>query len=120
MTREADRSREGDWSVCRNLLLDKPPNPHGVDRVSALLTRIPGVIDVRVRAGQRRVTVCYNLTRCQYGVLARLLSESGFAVDRSLPQRVKAAIYRLLDDNGRANARLPQGSCCNRPPRGRH
>jgi hypothetical protein len=119
MTQPLDKDREGDWSVSRSLQLDRPVDQRGAERISGLLVQMPGVISVRVRAGQRKVAVCYNLARCQYGALARHLSDLGYGVDRGFPFRVKAAVYRLLDDNGRENAGRPEGACCNRPPPGR-
>jgi hypothetical protein len=111
---------EGDWLVSRSLRVDVPLDQAGADRLTERLTGLPGVVSLAVQSGSRRIKVRYDLTRCQYSALAQALSALGHKVDSGPWRRLRAALYRIQDENGRANASSPAGPCCNRPPtRGR-
>ncbi len=101
----------------RRLVLARAPTAAEAEALADRLRALPGVLGVWTRPGARRVTVEYLASRTDYTRLSRRLAELGYGPARGPWARLRRAWLTLLDENARANAKVPPPACCNRPPR---
>lgn len=81
------------------------------------LARLDGVLHVELR-GDARLRLRYDVARIAHGEIERVLDGAGLCRRATLWWRVRAAWYRYLDENIKANAGARGGACCSRPPPG--
>ncbi len=90
------------------------------ERLSAAVEqvgRLDGVLHAE-RHGAARLRLRYDAARIAYGEIERALDAAGLRRRATLWWRVRAAWYRYLDENIKANAGTRGGACCSRPPPG--
>lgn len=64
-----------------------------------------------------RLRIRYDAAAVGLREIEQRLDQAGLTQPKGLAWRCKAAWYRYLDDNIRANAASRGSACCNRPPK---
>jgi hypothetical protein len=105
------------WKVKRRIKI--PALVHEADALSIKRTlgRLAGVYLVDANISKQRLIVGYDIIKTDCQTILALLEETGFPPLDSFWSRCRMGWYRFTDENGRANAKAPPSSCCNKPPR---
>ena len=80
--------------------------------LEAELKKIDGVIDAKIDADHREVSVEYDLLKCREEDIERWMTEAGFVLDDSLRERIRRGWIRYTEENELDALRSRPLSCC--------
>ncbi len=86
-----------------------------VEAVKRALRALEGMREVRVDSGRQCVLVCYDASRLSFGQIEQALVESGCPPAPGFRARLRAALYRYMDENAHENAGRRPAPCCSNP-----
>ena len=81
-----------------------------VEAVNRALCALEGMREVRVDSGRQCVLVCYDASRLSFGQI-----ESACPPTPGWWARLRAALYRYMDENAHENAGRKPAPCCSNP-----
>ncbi len=108
-----ETAKQGDFSVHRSLVLPGMSDSN-VQQIQACLTELPGMQQVVIDVGRRKIALTYDASRLGFWSIEQALAEAGWQSADDRWSRLRYAWYRYLDENARANAEA-KGACCSNP-----
>lgn len=79
------------------------------------LCELEGVLEVTPNLQLKRVKITYDAATIGFDEIAQTFIDMGYPLENTLWTRIRYGVYRFVDDNAFANARVPSSPCCSNP-----
>lgn len=115
MAKLTKKNDESIFAVHRTIVVRGLNSEHDSRMIRQYLERLKGMSRVVCNVERQRLTLVYDAAQLNFRTIEDALVASHHPVSETRWARLKAGLYRYLDENAKANMASKGGACCSNP-----